>query len=313
MRINIFGVGRSGTKAIQLYITYLLAKKYGYVWLNYEPFRYQTRKLGGGFRRGIEIHQNIPLLLDHDINYWNQQFEKFCIDLVAQHEVVVSKFIRGNGRINIINQYTQPDLSFLVVRDLYEILRSSAKANWCIVSKWEWETLIQEANQLDINITNKSYFADKLYVVALYWYIMNKYALENAKNVIIIGYKQLDMLQKYCWKMIGQTKINIDNPLFHGSNIHNDYIINDVITKSNHGLKETIKNNKNKLLKKILKDFSSQNIGNLVEINQDKNEVSQSINQNPIKTKLEIPFQALFDDLSKEINELFFKRQKEQL
>ena len=38
MHISIYGVGRSGTKAIQLYLSYLLAQKHGQVWINFEPY-----------------------------------------------------------------------------------------------------------------------------------------------------------------------------------------------------------------------------------------------------------------------------------
>ena len=44
MKVNIYGVGRSGTKAVQLYIAYLLARKFVKVWVNYEPSHWKDRK-----------------------------------------------------------------------------------------------------------------------------------------------------------------------------------------------------------------------------------------------------------------------------
>lgn len=312
MKINIFGVGRSGTKAVQLYITYLLAKKYNYVWLNYEPFRYQTRKLGRGFDRGMHLHENTPLFLDNNSNYFNREFNKFCNDLVDSYEVVVSKFIRGNGRINLINEYTQPNLSFLVVRDLYSILISSAKANWCIISKKEWESFIKEASQLYPIPKYTNYFADKLYVVAIYWYVMNKYALENAKELIIIDYNELNLIQQYCSKNIGTINIDIRSSLFQGKRIHDDDLIKDCPLKTNNKFNQIVSNVKNKIKSKMFKDFSYKTIGNLVMLNPNHNQTdeSQSMNEKGHQTRIEIPSHPLFEDLSAEINELLLKRKK---
>ena len=42
--ILIYGVGRSGTKAIQLYLSYLIALQEEKMWINYEPYFWLTRK-----------------------------------------------------------------------------------------------------------------------------------------------------------------------------------------------------------------------------------------------------------------------------
>ncbi|PNW52019.1 UNVERIFIED_CONTAM: hypothetical protein BEN50_10650 [Euhalothece sp. KZN 001] len=319
MKINIFGVGRSGTKAVQLYITYLLAQKYNYVWLNYEPFRYQTRKLGAGFRRGMQLHQNIPLFLENNTNEFNreQEFKRFCDDLIASHEVVVSKFIRGNGRISLINEYTKPDLSFLIVRDLYSILRSSAKANWCVINKREWESFLREVNQIypKFKPIPISYFSDKLYLVAIYWYVMIKYALENAKKIIVINYDELNRIQDYCCENIDTIDIDIRSSLFQGKRIHDDYLIQDCTFKKTNKSKQILSGVKNKIQRKIFKDFSYEKIGNLVMLNPNCTQTDESsgINEKLHQTKIEVPSQPLFEDLSAEINELLLNRKQNQI
>ena len=38
MKINIFGVGRSGTKGIQMYLTLCMLERFKKIGINYEPF-----------------------------------------------------------------------------------------------------------------------------------------------------------------------------------------------------------------------------------------------------------------------------------
>lgn len=127
LRINIFGVGRSGTKAVQLWLAYMLANKYGEVLVNYEPFHHLS-KSGGQSEWGKRIHLSLPFLT-RQTEYSGNSFPSFCRTL-TRHPIVITKFIRATGRINLINAYTKPDLSFLVVRDLYEVLNSVGKLTW---------------------------------------------------------------------------------------------------------------------------------------------------------------------------------------
>ena len=310
MKINIFGVGRSGTKAVQLYISYLLAKRYGKVCLNYEPFQYKDRKLGK-FGRGVKQHRRIPLLLND--SYSDRKLERFCSDLVNKNEVVVSKFIRANGRINFINRHTEADFSFLVIRNIYDVLKSLALANWSFIDKFDWEKLLKEANGIYPNeIKNINYYSDKLYVVAVYWYVMNKFALENAKDIIVIDYNNLIRLEEFCNKNILGSEMKINSELFQGNKIHDDSLIED-LHKQRISLN---KQNENKIFSRLFKlikqeflsDFLNEKMGSLISINNSSfkttSEKSRSDINNSSKTKIQIPPQPLLDDSQSEINQL---------
>jgi len=312
MKINIFGVGRSGTKAVQLYLSYLLAKKYGSVWLNYEPFLYQNRKLKKACIRGKEIHRQMPLLLEENSldSSLVSKTKKFGNDLVSQNEVVVSKFIRGNGRINLINQYTNPDFSLFIIRDIYEVLRSSIKANWCMVDKHDWERFLKEAKTIYPAIENRSYFSDKLYVVATYWYVMNKFALENAKKLFVIKYTNLDGLygvECFGYNKLLKSNLKISSPRFEGSKIHTDFTIKD------HKTTENTKNSQflNKVKTKLFKDNSNQLMGNLVTINQSPNiQEKPNISKYKNKINVEIYKNDFLEKISTEIDDLISERSK---
>jgi hypothetical protein len=61
-KVAIFSVGRSGSKALQLYIGTGLAKEYGTVRVNYEPFMYAEKSLGETCSYGKHLDKNIPKL-----------------------------------------------------------------------------------------------------------------------------------------------------------------------------------------------------------------------------------------------------------
>ncbi|MEM7756851.1 MAG: hypothetical protein AAF298_01785 [Cyanobacteria bacterium P01_A01_bin.40] len=232
MKINIYGVGRSGTKALQLYLTYILCQQNQQVWVNYEPFKYANRQLTIS-NLGQQIHYSNPLFID---NYQSMSgnLTYFCQDLAA-HQYVVTKFIRANGRINAINQVMQPDLSILVIRDLYQVLASSAIANWCLVeSKSEWERFVAEAKERypiikQVGQLGRLFYADKLLITAVYWFVMNMSALDNLGKTIVIKYA--DLKQNSLGKLsnlITHRNLPLTNSMFQGRNIHTNYPLQDL-------------------------------------------------------------------------------------
>ena len=232
-KINIYGIGRSGTKAIQLWFAYLLAQKYETVWLNYEPFLFRTRTLGATSYRGQLMHKNVPLFIPNGIQV-EPEFQRFCKDL-ASHQVVVTKFIRANGRINAIDKLMQPDLSLLVVRDLYQVLESILLRDFCLVQNdYDWHRLCQQARELypfleDLGVLQKS--TNKLIKTAVFWFVMNKYALDNLKNTIVVDYKNFQSLESLS-AHLGLDGQDISNSMFRGENIHGFYPLKDLSQSS---------------------------------------------------------------------------------
>jgi len=225
MRINIYGVGRSGTKAVQLWAAYLLAQEFGAVWVGYEPFRYQDRTLKPS-SRGRTLHRNTPLFLD-DEREASEDFRRFCEDL-GRHDVGVTKFVRANGRINAIEKIMQPDLSLLIVRDLYQVLASIAVRTWNLVEdNFEWNRLCRSARRLYPFLEERGRLrptTDKLTRDAIYWFTMNQYALDNLDNTLAISYDNLGSVEVVLarhglWSHLAP----ISDPMFRGDNIHHNY------------------------------------------------------------------------------------------
>jgi len=239
MKVNIYGVGRSGTKAVQVYIAYLLARKFGEVWVNYEPFHWQDRKANSPNHRGRSIHKHTPLLLSDQMGV-TDEFARFCEEL-SQHDVVVTKFIRANGRINLIDQIMKPDLSLVIVRDLYEVLASIAVADWSLVEgrgSYEWTRICEEARShypaLEDMGCLRPTTDDKLLVHATLWYVMNKHALENARESFFIEYNDLQAIDFILSHFdLCYSDVKISDPMFHGSHIHGCYIIEEINNRDN--------------------------------------------------------------------------------
>ena len=170
MKITIFGIGRSGTKAIQLYTAYYVAKKYQKVRIVYEPFFMHSRKKGSENSFAYRVHSTAPIVNAENSSSLNNLINSFNFnDEIA----TVYKFIRGNGRIDMINDTLKPDLSILVVRDLYEVLASIAVQTWNMEDRWnkiqsELIDFYPEAEYLT--------HPNKLMRHAAYWYCLNKYA-----------------------------------------------------------------------------------------------------------------------------------------
>lgn len=238
MKINIFGVGRSGTKAIQLYLSYLIAKKENKVRVNYEPYYWKDRRTLNLNYEGIYHHINSPLIMNKQYNISNDH-RRFLLKLVSGDESTVTKFIRANGRIDHINQIIKPDYTFIIIRNLYQVLSSLSKYPWDLLGnnliyENEWDKLIYEIRKkniikesyLNYYINNISNWKDKN---ALFWYIMNLVALECCSdNVFYIDFNNIARIQEYARLFnLSSNNLDISDLIFIGSNLHGDSPIID--------------------------------------------------------------------------------------
>lgn len=239
MRINIFGVGRSGTKVVQLYIAYLLAKKYGKVRINYEPYFWHSPKGQVSFE-GLHHHLNSPQFIESS-KLLSKEHKEYLKGLVDTPDGIptVTKFIRGNGRIGAINEITKPDLTIIVVRNLYEVLSSICQMDWDFYSvgysyfKGSYRSFLKSyktelkgqpffSNHEDI-IPEKS---DRVLDNALYWYGMNKAALnlKDPKNILYLNYSQIVGFGERLKSYLPEIEIEpIEREKFEGANIHSNY------------------------------------------------------------------------------------------
>ena len=242
MKINIFGVGRSGTKAVQLYLSYLSAKKNGKVKTNYEPYYWQDRFLINTNYEGIFSHLKDPLFLN-DLQNFNSQHRRLLLKLINStgNFDIVNKFIRANGRIKAINELLQPDYTIIVIRDLYEVLNSLYDKNWDLLGEGlrhpnDWEKLVYEVKRKDIvpdfnTIINK--IKSDLDKNAFYWYVMNLVALENrGENFFFIDFENLNLIDTIADVMsLRSGTESIYNQRFKGNNLHTTYPLQSKLKK----------------------------------------------------------------------------------
>lgn len=330
MKINIYGVGRSGTTAIQLWLSYLMAQKYGSVWVNIEPLYWKERTLRGRSYRGRLLQERSPLLVDQAFSA-DDEFNKFFLDL-ANHNTVVTKFIRANGLINIIDKIMKPNLSVLIIRDVYKVLESISLMNFNMIENpRDWKRLSDKAQELYPFLVNLGCLEgnNKLTRCAVYWFVMNMFALENINNnTIVVDYdnlsKSIDLLSIYLKKNDFQNIPDISHPMFNAKNLLNGYYpLKDIKPPSlvNLNLLSQISTQASKILyyiykfghsynenlaislvSKILSKISNEDIGNLCCVHDIGIEKQNSkLNSNFIEIKTLVQKSDWLDDLSSRV------------
>jgi hypothetical protein len=233
MNLLIYGVGRSGTKAIQLYLSYLIARSEGKVWINYEPYFWLDRKTKVVNFEGFYHNTNGP-----HFALESSEFSKAHIRFLkklSKHKVsTVTKFIRGNGRINAIGQVYPADHSIIIIRDLYEVLLSVMKTQWDFWSVgWDyqvnWDDFITEVRQKNI-VDNLDWclseIVDRIDQNAFYWYTMNLSALksDNGKH-FWIDYSNIGEVENIAKEIFNTSELpeSFRSRKFSGENLHRNY------------------------------------------------------------------------------------------
>ncbi len=195
MKVNIFGVGRSGTKIVQLYTCLAFLEKFEYCGINYEPFYWQSRKCKGVSKQGTAEHMFLPLLIaDSVLGNYRSGFLK-DISTISEDIPLVSKFIRGNGRIGFISNQMGVDKNILVIRCLPAVLNSLSRDNWDFLGqrfeyKNDWPRFKEEvrrvSNRLYIEWLKRIDENDKFDRNAVYWAVMNDFAIENNRGIVLM-------------------------------------------------------------------------------------------------------------------------------
>ena len=233
MHILIYGVGRSGTKAIQLYLSYLLALKEGKVWINYEPNFWLSRKTKAVNFEGFYYHTHEPHFAGNTAEFSRGNI-RFLKKLCNHEGSIVTKFIRGNGRIGAINEILKPDHCIIIIRDLYQVLLSVMKTEWDFWSVgWEyqvsWENFIEEIRKKEVveNIdTFLDQIEDRIDQNAFYWYVMNLAALKaNPPGAAWIDYGNIGEVENIARNIFGVKELPEPFRMkkFSGENLHKNY------------------------------------------------------------------------------------------
>jgi hypothetical protein len=151
---------------------------------------------------------------------------------------MVTKFIRGNGRIDAINEIIQPDLTIVVIRDLYEVLISLLKNNWDFWSigfeyPISWNDFVEEVRQKELLdrfdwVMNRIH--DRIDQNAFYWYSMNLAALRSReKNIRFLPYRRIRETEDLAQEFIpSKNRPAINEPRFSGDYIHSDFPLRSI-------------------------------------------------------------------------------------
>jgi hypothetical protein len=183
--VCIYGVGRSGTKLVQLAACLGLARENGRCDVVYEPFHWATRTCTVASEPGIREHQRLPLFLsaaesaNHDSRYLRAKTS-------PRGDVpLVCKFIRGNGRIRLIDRLASPDRTIVVLRSLVAVLDSLRHCHFDLLGKQQHypsdaprlHEEIGRSRDLPISNAFRDRCASTEELNALWWLAMNEAAL----------------------------------------------------------------------------------------------------------------------------------------
>ncbi len=316
MHILIYGVGRSGTKAVQLYLSYLLALKEGNVWINYEPYFWLSRKTKAVNFEGFYYHTHAPHFALHSSDFSRGNIH-FLQKLANHKQSIVTKFIRGNGRIGAINEILKPDHCIIIIRDLYEVLLSVMRTEWDFWSVgWDylvsWEAFIEEVRQKNI-VENIDRFLnqiqDRVDQNAFYWYTMNLAAL-NARpaNAEWIDYKNIGIIENIAGKIFGRRELpeSFRSEKFSGENLHRNYPLegDENINFKSHVLNQVLY--KTQLFKRYGLYIAPKMTGSLAHINKHY----FTVEEQSIGTKIKIEKRDLLEFFNEDIKERFNKVQE---
>ena len=239
MRITIFGVGRSGTKAIQLYLSYLVAQRENRIWINYEPYFWETRCTDVINNEGYYHHMHSPHFVQSEGEF-TKRHVNFLKKLKISEMSSTTTFIRGNGRMDAINQVLQPDHNVVIIRDLYQVLVSVLKTEWDFWSvgfehTQNWEAFIKEVRKK--NLVEKydwclDQISDRLDQNAFYWYVMNKSVLQSSwPNTCFFQYSEIKIIEDLARHILDPTIDSpIDSDIFTGDFIHENYPLTSNLT-----------------------------------------------------------------------------------
>lgn len=307
MHTLIFGVGRSGTKAVQLYLSYLFAEKNGSTWINYEPYFWLNRKTSIINYEGLYHHASSPNIATSP-DQFSRRHRNFLQDLSKHPTDIVTKFIRGNGRIGAIRPLLDADLTIVIIRDLYQVLTSVLRTNWDFMSvgfeyKMNWDSFLHETAKSGL-IDDMDWFTDRindrLDRNAFYWYVMNLSSIEHsAEDIVFIDYNEIEKTESIAKVLFKRDDLPpISSPIFNGDYIHTDYPL--ISESQRYSTRELINGilYRTQLTDKYGVYITTKSVGEKVIINRDFQVIESP---EPKATKLSIEKKEIYEFMNSDI------------
>lgn len=241
MNILITGTGRSGTKAVQLYLTLALLQKHDQVHLNYEPYLWKTRK--GVFSFEGLRHHNSDSMFPKSEGELSGRHRRYFERLSQVEAPVVTKCIRGLGRMPFLRKALQADAWIHVVRDLYAVLESLERQEWNLYEIEPpvfphknidlWPQVLEGLDVFELPSGLKSHLSQAKTEIdknAVCWYLDNLAVLQAQEGPdLVLSYEKLSGASDVLLKNVGLYPE--DMPLYfsdiRGSQIRNDDLFHD--------------------------------------------------------------------------------------
>jgi hypothetical protein len=201
MKVCILGVGRSGTTALYTFMQKIMIDLYeDNVDFIYEPFLWDKNRFNGiycdvieYFRemdsisiKGLYHHQMLPLLITNPRGYSKNEYLNGIFQKNKSHLNILVKFIRANGRFLLLNKIC-PGCKFIyVIRNPIDVINSVIIRFSFFGSEFhkdDFKRFVKEVNSLYGEVINARDIKSRVEKEVLYWFYMNRFALEVFKKV----------------------------------------------------------------------------------------------------------------------------------
>lgn len=225
MKVVILGVGRSGTTAIYNLLQKIMENAENRpTEFIYEPFLWErqvfnmrVKDISDQFTfmeslssAGIYHNQRLPLFVDKESSAQTENdYLKSLFKQEKEDENLLIKFIRGNGRYRLMKRYGSDCRFIFVIRNPIDVINSVVTMFSFFgedFHKSDFPRFIEEINLLYGCKLNKEQIKERVERDTLYWYYMNRFALESfqmSKNgPLLICYENYIQQPEKCIRRI---------------------------------------------------------------------------------------------------------------
>ena len=231
MKIFIFGIGRSGTSFLTELVREIIysSEKIKPMCI-YEPFLWGEdiwdrdyikennlyEKMSSLSYEGIYNHLKLPLFINNEDIPDNAYLNKI-INRSGKGQNSIIKFVRANGRVNLINKIEPMAKHIFIIRNPIDTMNSVVAHGSLLGDEWhksDDDRMYKELNSMNYNPKVSKHY--NLFRKELdWWYYMNRFYLENSVkseiDTLFLSYDYLvdnflDSMKKIC----NHTNIEFD-------------------------------------------------------------------------------------------------------
>ena len=196
MKVNIFGVARSGTTALYSLVQEIMLDNHKKIDFIYEPFlwdkdvfndRYANKSHNFKYMHslsfeGIVNHLQLPLFIRETDEYVDNSYISKLLEPANSRKNILTKFVRTNGRYNLIQKACPECKSIIVIRNPVDTINSVVNSFSFYGGEFhrdDFSRFINEINELYTDNLNINVSQDMVEKEGLYWYYMTRFILET--------------------------------------------------------------------------------------------------------------------------------------